>query len=69
MVLENLFMAALKIGFLIGMILGLLMGAWCYMTFSFTSTSDIGMIACYALMALCLVAVFKMADEEGRKRK
>lgn len=69
MVLENLFAAALKIGFLIGMFLGLLTGAWCYMTFSLTSTFDVGMIVCYALMALCLVAVFRMADEEGRKRK
>ncbi len=69
MILENLFVAALKIGFLIGMFFGLLTGAWCYMTFSMTSTSDVGMIVCYVLMALCLVAVFRMADEEGRKRK
>ena len=69
MILENLFVAALKIGFLIGVFFGLLTGAWCYMTFSLTSTSDVGMIVCYALMALCVVAVFKMAEEEGRKKK
>ncbi len=56
------------VGFVIGAVMGLFMGMWCYMTlFWDNAATDFGMIACLVMLGLCVWKVFDMAEKEGKK--